>query len=173
MRDLADDIQAAWAHERPELNVESIGILTRIVRIARHLDRTREQELREIGTDSATLDVLATLRRSGKPYRLTAGELQRTGLVTSGAISQRLQKLERAGFIRRSADTHDARRVQVQLTEAGIRESDRIVKELMQREARLLEAISPADRQRLETLLRRWLLQLEPRDATVRYRTRV
>jgi len=173
MRDLADDIQAAWARERPELNVESIGILTRIVRIARHLDRTREQELREIGTDSATLDVLATLRRSGKPYRLTAGELQRTGLVTSGAISQRLQKLERAGFIRRSADTHDARRVQVQLTEAGIRESDRIVKELMQREARLLEAISPADRQRLETLLRRWLLQLEPRDATVRYRTRV
>jgi DNA-binding MarR family transcriptional regulator len=173
MRDLADDIQAAWARERPELNVESIGILTRIVRIARHLDRTREQELREIGTDSATLDVLATLRRSGKPYRLTAGELQRTGLVTSGAISQRLQKLERAGFIRRSADTHDARRVQVQLTEAGIRESDRIVEELMQREARLLEAISPADRQRLETLLRRWLLQLEPRDATVRYRTRV
>jgi DNA-binding MarR family transcriptional regulator len=84
-----------------------------------------------------------------------------------------LQKLERAGFIRRRADTDDARRVQVELTEAGIRESDRIVEELMQREARLLEAISPADRQRLETLLRRWLLQLEPRDATVRYRTRV
>jgi DNA-binding MarR family transcriptional regulator len=163
-RDLADEIQAAWRRERPELDVESIGILTRIVRIARHLERAREEELQEIGTDASTLDVLATLRRSGKPYRMTAGELQRAALVTSGAISQRLRKLERAGYIRRRPDVRDARRVQVELTPAGVAESDRIVQELMCREERLLDPVPRGERRRLESVLRRWLLQLEPQD---------
>jgi DNA-binding MarR family transcriptional regulator len=168
-RDLADDIQAAWRRERPDLDVQSIGILTRIVRIARHLQRTREEELRAIGTDSVTLDVLATLRRAGPPYRLTAGDLQRSALVTAGAISQRLQKLEVAGLLRRRPDPRDGRQVRVQLTEAGIRESNRIVEELMRRETQLLVGVSPKDRKPLEALLRRWLLRLEPNDASIRY----
>jgi DNA-binding MarR family transcriptional regulator len=167
VRDIADRIQEAWQRERPDLDVSSIGVLTRVVRIARHLDRARARELREIGTDAATLDVLATLRRAGGPYTLTAGELQRTALVTSGAVSQRLDKLERAGFVRRISDVRDGRLVQVELTKKGLREVDRIVEELMLREAQLLEPLTSREQEQLEKLLRRWLLSFEPDEDAV------
>jgi DNA-binding MarR family transcriptional regulator len=159
---MADRIQQAWQRERPDLDVSSIGVLTRVVRIARHLDRARARELREIRTDATTLDVLATLRRAGEPYTLTAGQLQRTALVTSGAVSQRLDKLERAGFVRRGSDSRDGRLVQVELTKKGLREVDRIVEELMRREAQLLEPLTAREEDLLQDLLRRWLLWFEP-----------
>lgn len=165
MSDMADRIQAAWQRERPDIDTSSIGVITRIVRLARHLERARNEELRDIGTDAATLDVLATLRRAGSPYQLTPGELQRAALVTSGAITQRLDKLERAGLVRRGPHPSDGRVVVVQLTTAGHREVDRVVEELMRREGGLLEPLSDADRAKLENLLRRWLLRFERAEA--------
>jgi DNA-binding MarR family transcriptional regulator len=161
MSDMADRIQAAWQRERPDIDTSSIGVITRIVRLARHLERARSEELRDIGTDSATLDVLATLRRAGSPYQLTPGELQRAALVTSGAITQRLDKLEPAGLVRREPHPSDGRVVVVQLTADGLREVDRVVQELMRRESGLLAPLTDADRANLETLLRRWLLRFE------------
>jgi DNA-binding MarR family transcriptional regulator len=161
MSDMADRIQAAWQRERPDIDTSSIGVITRIVRLARHLERARTEELRDIGTDAVTLDVLATLRRAGSPYQLTPGELQRAALVTSGAITQRLDKLERAGLVRRRPHPSDGRVVEVQLTSAGLRKVDRVVEELMRREGTLLEPLTAADRAKLENLLRRWLLRFE------------
>jgi len=161
-QDSADRIQAAWRRELPRLDVDWIGAHTRVVRIARHLQRARSETLRELGIDADALDVLATLRRAGAPYRLTAGELQRSALVTSGAISQRLDKLERAGFVTRRPDMDDRRLVQVELTNRGRREIDRTVEQLLTRESTLLAPFSKREREQLERLLRQWLLHLEP-----------
>src|SRR5271165_2557286 len=114
--DRVDRIEAAWRRERPDINVSSVGIVTRIWRIGRHLERHRKQRLDLLGTDRVTLNVLATLRRSGPPYQRTAGELMQSALITSGGVSQRLEKLERAGLITRQVDTGDRRRVEVRLT---------------------------------------------------------
>lgn len=161
-RDIADRMQAAWRRERPDLDVTWIGIHTRLVRIARHLQRARVEGLRALGTDATTVDVLATLRRAGAPYRASAGELQQAALVTSGAISQRLDKLERAGLVTRRPGTNDRRLVQVELTDKGLREIDRIVEQLVARESELLTPLGQKERKQLETLLRRWLLHFEP-----------
>jgi DNA-binding MarR family transcriptional regulator len=158
---MADRIQAAWQRERPDIDTSSIGVITRVVRLARYLERARSEELRDIGTDAVTLDVLATLRRAGDPYQLTPGDLQRAALVTSGAITQRLDKLERAGLVRRTSDPSDGRVVIVHLTTAGLREVDRVVKELMRREGKLLDFMTEGDRAKLESLLRHWLLRFE------------
>lgn len=165
MSDMADRIQDAWQRERPDIDTSSIGVITRVVRLARHLERARSQELRDIGTDAVTLDVLATLRRAGSPYRLTAGQLQRAALVTSGAITQRLDKLERARLVRRSSDPSDGRIVVVELTTSGRREVDRVVEELMRREGKLLDFMAKDDRTTLERLLRQWVLRFEHADA--------
>jgi len=159
--DTVDEIQAAWKRERPDLNASSIGIITRLWRLAHHLDVARAQTLAALGTDASTLDALATLRRSGPPYRLTAGELQRRSLVTAGAISQRLDKLEEAGLVRRQRDRDDRRIVHISLTPRGRRLADRVFAAIMEQEQRMLGSLAGAERDRLETLLKRWLTAFE------------
>ena len=132
--DRVDRIEAAWRRERPDIDVSSVGIVTRIWRIGRHLERNRKQRLELHGTDRVTLDVLATLRRSGPPYQRSAGELMHSALITSGGVSQRLEKLERAGLIARQVDTGDRRRVEVRLTPAGVELVDSVVADLMEHE---------------------------------------
>jgi DNA-binding MarR family transcriptional regulator len=155
--DSVDAIRRAWARERPDVDSSSIGIVTRIWRLARALDRARAGTLEALGTDAATLDALATLRRAGPPYRLTAGELQRRSLVTSGAITQRLDRLEGTGLVRREPDDDDGRVVQVVLTPRGRRLVDRVFVALMEQEQGLLAPLSSAERTRLTATLRTWL----------------
>jgi DNA-binding MarR family transcriptional regulator len=162
-RDGVDAIEEAWRRERPDVDGSSIGIITRIWRLARFLDRARGDALAGLGTDSSTLDALATLRRAGRPYRLTAGEMQRLSLVTAGAITQRLDRLERAGLVRREGDERDGRVVHVVLTAHGRRLVDRIFVELMRQEQALLAPLTQQDRQTLVVLLRRWLSWFEGR----------
>lgn len=159
--DTADQIREAWERERPDLDFSSIGILTRLVRISRHLDRARSVELAEIGSDASMLDLLATLRRAGAPYRLTPSELERASLVSAGAISQRLERAERQGFVRRTRDERDRRVIHVELTREGRAEIDRVVAELMHRESELLQPLTKEERSLLEQLLRRWLERFE------------
>ena len=123
--DGVDQVARDWRRERPDIDVSSIGIVTRIWRIARHLENQRREQLAGLGTDRGTMDVLAMLRRSGPPFRRSAGELTRSALITSGGVSQRLEKLERAGLITRHVDTSDRRRVDVELTASGISSSTR------------------------------------------------
>jgi DNA-binding MarR family transcriptional regulator len=103
------------------------------------------------------------MSRPGKPYRLTAGELQRRSLVTAGAITQRLDKLQAAGLIRRERDPVDRRIVHVTLTPRGHRLVDRVFAAIMEQEQRLLEPFTGEERTLLATLLRRWLVTLEGR----------
>jgi DNA-binding MarR family transcriptional regulator len=154
-------IQASWRRERPDIDVTSIGVLTRTMSIGRHLRQIRERELRELGTDTPTLDVLAELRRAGAPYRLRTSELEEATSVTAGAVSQRLARLEARGLVRRERDTLDKRIVHVRLTNKGAVLIDAVVAGLMQRESLLLAPFSERERQTLERLLTRWLLWFE------------
>jgi DNA-binding MarR family transcriptional regulator len=156
----ADDvaaIEAAWRRELPGVPVDSIGVLTRIRRAAKLLGDDRRRTLARLGLDASTLDLLSTLRRSGPPYRLVAGEIARRSLITAGAVSQRVARAARAGLVRRDRSGPDGRSVVVALTPAGHDLIEASVGELLQHEQTLVSALTPADRARLaadlETLL--------------------
>jgi DNA-binding MarR family transcriptional regulator len=163
--DGVDRVEREWRRERPDIDVSSFGVVTRIWRIGRHLEQQRKQQLTLLGTDRGTMDVLAMLRRSGPPYRRTAGELTRSALITSGGVSQRLDKLERAGYITRHVDVSDRRRVDVELTQDGVELVDAVLADLMDHDSRVLaDALSPSEQHALSDLLRKLLLSLEPLD---------
>lgn len=163
--DAIDRVLSDWQRERPDIDVSSMGITSRIWRVGRHLEQRRKAQLAEFGSDRGTIDVLGMLRRSGPPYRRSAGELTRSALITSGGVSQRLDKLERAGLVTRHVDTADRRRVDVELTPAGVELVDSVLADLMDREAKALsEALTVPEQERLLQLLRKLLLALEPVD---------
>ncbi|KXF53752.1 MULTISPECIES: MarR family winged helix-turn-helix transcriptional regulator [Rhodococcus] len=159
--DGVDRIEQAWVRERPDIDVSSVGIVSRIWRIARYLERERSQRLVELGTDPATLDLLAMLRRSGKPYRMTAGQLTEAALITPAGISNRLDKLERSGLLKRSFHPQDRRRVDVQLTKKGVQLIDEVASDILGREAQLLAFVSEDDGTELRRLLKLLLAHFE------------
>jgi DNA-binding MarR family transcriptional regulator len=160
-RDRVDGVIDAWRRERPDIDVSSIAVLTRALLIGRHLQKARDSALRELGTDTPTLEVLATLRRAGAPYRLRTSEIEAATSVTAGAVSQRLDRLEARGYVRRMRDDVDKRVIHVSLTKKGRNLIDRVVAGLMAREDRLLTPFDGRDRTALEQLLTRWLRWLE------------
>ena len=160
--DAIDRIEAAWRRERPDVDVSSVGIISRIWRIGRHLEHARKERLAGHGTDRVTLDVLAMLRRSGPPYQMTAGELTHHSLISSGGVSQRLEKLERAGLVTRKIHSDDRRRIDVQLTAAGVELIDSILADLMAHEAALLDGLDPSEQEDLRRILKRLLARFEP-----------
>jgi len=160
--DAIDRIEAAWRRERPDVDVSSVGIVSRIWRISRHLEQARKERLAEHGTDRVTLDVLAMLRRSGPPFRMTAGELTHHSLISSGGVSQRLEKLERAGLVTRYIHSDDRRRIDVELTAAGVELIDSILADLMAHEAALLDGLDPYEQEDLRRILKRLLARFEP-----------
>lgn len=161
--DRVDRVIAEWNRERPDIDVRSMGVITRIWRVGRHLERHRAEVLTDWDADRGTVDILGMLRRSGEPYRLTAGELTKHSLITSGGVSQRLDKLEKAGLVSRHVDTADRRRVEVQLTDAGVELIDSVFRASMVAENELLdEALTAKEREQLRTLLRKFLLFFEP-----------
>jgi DNA-binding MarR family transcriptional regulator len=160
--DAIDRIEAAWRRERPDVDVSSVGIISRIWRVGRHLEQARKERLAEHGTDRVTLDVLAMLRRSGSPFRMTAGELTHHSLISSGGVSQRLEKLERAGLVSRHIHSEDRRRIDVELTPAGVKLIDSILADLMAHEAALLDDLTPGDKKELGRILKRLLARFEP-----------
>jgi DNA-binding MarR family transcriptional regulator len=145
--------------------VSSVGIISRIWRVSRHLERERKERLAQLGTDRVTLDVLAMLRRAGPPYRRTAGDLTRASLITSGGVSQRLDRLERAGLVTRHIHSEDRRRIDVQLTPAGIELVDSVLADLMEHESALLDGLSEADKENLRRTLKRLLGRFERLDS--------
>ncbi|GAB3689400.1 MarR family winged helix-turn-helix transcriptional regulator [Saccharopolyspora tripterygii] len=151
--DGVDRIQAAWRRERPGMPVESIGVITRIWRIAKLLEDQRRRSDSRAGVDAATRDLLSTLRRSGPPYRLAAGEIARQSLVSAGAISQRVARAEQRGLVVRSRG-QDGRTVQVQLTDAGHALVQDHVEDLLRYEETLLSSLSDEQREQLTGLLR-------------------
>jgi DNA-binding MarR family transcriptional regulator len=154
--DRVDAVQAAWRRELPAVDVGSIGVVGRLVELVHQIERVRGSALAEQGSDRATFDLLATIRRAGPPYRMTVGDLQRASLVTTGAISQRVERAESAGLVRRAPVPGDGRKVTVELTPAGFEASATLLRTVIAAEASLLSPLSESQRAWLTEVLRAW-----------------
>ena len=160
-QDHVDRVQAQWRAERPEIDTSPMGVIARLHRIADALRGELLTLYREHGLGEGEFDILATLRRSGAPFELTPSELAQQTMVTTGAVSKRLDRLETAGFVTRREILEDARCRVVALTPQGRDTIDRAYEAHMRNEARLLDHFSAAEREQLRGLLRSWALKLE------------
>ena len=162
LRDEVDDLVAAWRAQRPDLDVEPMQVLSRISRLARHLDIARRGAFAEHGLESWEFDVLSALRRQGPPFQLTPGALLRATLVTSGTMTNRIDRLAAADLVRREPDPRDKRGVLVTLTDQGRARVDAALAGLLRRERALLAGLDTGERQHLADLMR---ILLAPFDA--------
>lgn len=144
-----DRILEQWADERPDLDHSPVGVVGRLSAASRLVDVELRRNFARHELDGASYDVLATLRRSGPPYRLTPGELQRSAMVTSGAITQRLDRLEQRDLVRRTAADGDGRSIHVTLTAAGRDLVDQVLPGHLATEERLLAGLDARQRQDL------------------------
>ncbi|WP_347355072.1 MarR family transcriptional regulator [Intrasporangium sp.] len=161
-RDDVDEIIAAWRRERPDLDAAPLEVLSRVSRLARRLELARGSAFSEQGLEGWAFDVLSALRRAGDPYELSPGRLVQQTLVTSGTMTNRVDRLERHGLVERRPDPDDRRGVHVRLTPAGREVVDRAMAGLIAQERSMLADLSAAEQQTLAGLLRRLLLPLEP-----------
>ena len=159
--DEVDVLVDAWKRERPDLDVAPLEVLSRVSRLARHLDLARREAFAAHDLEPWEFDVLAALRREGAPYSLSPGRLLQVTLVTSGTMTNRIDRLEAKGLVARVPDPHDGRGVQVVLTETGLARVDDALTDLLDHERSILSALSPADRDRLADLLRRLTLPFD------------
>ena len=159
--DEVDVLVDAWRRERPDLDVSPLEVLSRVTRLARHLDRARRVAFAEHDLEASEFDVLTALRRSGAPYELSPGQLVAQLLVTSGTMTNRIDRLEDKGLVRRAPDPADGRGVLVQLTDAGRTRVDKALNALLERERELLGELAPQQRDELANLLRRVLSPLD------------
>ncbi len=154
MRDEVDELIDAWAIERSDLDLAPVAVFSRISRLARHLDLARRAAFTAHGIESWEFDVLAALRRAGSPYELSPGRLLRETLVTSGTMTNRVDRLAARGFVERYPDPDDRRGVIVRLTAEGKAAVDGAFEALLGAEADLLAGLPDRDRTRLAALLR-------------------
>ena len=152
--DEVDRLIEAWQRERPDLDVSPMGVLSRVSRLARHLDLARREAFSDSKLESWEFDVLSSLRRSGEPYQLSPGRLLRETLVTSGTMTNRIDRLAKRGLVERLPDPADRRGVQVRLTPDGRKRVDAALEELLRRERELLSALPAKDSRQLAALLR-------------------
>jgi DNA-binding MarR family transcriptional regulator len=162
LRDEVDDLVAAWQAERPDLDTSPLQVLSRISRLARHLDRARRAAFAAAGLEPWEFDVLSALRRQGSPYQLSPGALLHATLVTSGTMTNRIDRLAEAGLVRRQPDPQDKRGVLVTLTAQGCRQVDEALADLLTSEETLLAGLDARQRRQLADLLR---VLLAPFDA--------
>ncbi|GGS90703.1 MarR family transcriptional regulator [Planobispora rosea] len=165
-QDEVDRLVAAWRQERRDLDVEPLQVLSRVSRLARHLDRARRASFAEHGLESWEFDVLTALRRAGRPYELSPGALLRATLVTSGTMTNRIDRLAAAGLVRRRPDPEDRRGVLVSLTEDGLKRVDDAFADLLRREHELLAGLGQREQQTLAGLLRTLLIPFDATDTT-------
>lgn len=154
MKDEVDRLVAAWRRERPDLDVEPLEVLSRVGRLSRHLDRARRIAFAELGLEPWEFDVLTALRRAGSPYQLSPGQLLTQTLVTSGTMTNRIDRLAKKGLVERLPDPTDRRGVLVRLTPAGQDHADRALAGLLEQERAILAELSLAQRRELAGLLR-------------------
>lgn len=165
-QDEVDRITAAWARVRPDLDVAPLEVLSRVSRLAHHLDRARASTFEAHDLESWEFDVLAALRRASSDGGLTPSALLPQTLVTSGTMTNRLDRLEARGLVRRTGDATDRRRVVVLLTDAGCALVDSALAALLAREESFLLELPQPQRDQLADLLRVLLRPFETGTAT-------
>ncbi|MFF5492278.1 MarR family winged helix-turn-helix transcriptional regulator [Streptomyces aquilus] len=156
-KDPVDAIVDQWAAVRPDLDTKAMEVFGRIFRLSRAMGDRMERAYAPHGLARGEFDVLATLRRSGEPYTLSPRQLSGTLMLTTGGMTGRLDKLERAGLIRRSPDPHDRRGLQVTLTEQGLTTVDEAVGAGLAAEAAALSTLNAEQADQLAGLLRELL----------------
>lgn len=171
MADLAESldrvarIQREWARERPDVDVRPQGVIGRLHRLGAYLTEELCVVYRKYGLGEGDFDVLAALRRAGAPFERAPGELAEHTMVTTGAMTKRVDRLERAGLVSRRASESDGRGRVVALTPQGREVIDRAFSEHMANERRLLAALTEDEAAQLESLLVKWMAATEgPRD---------
>lgn len=160
--DEVDRIVDAWRRERPDLDPLPLHVLSRVSRLARHLERARREAFSGHELEGWEFDVLSALRRAGEPYELSPGALVQLTLSTSGTMTNRIDRLERRGLVARRPDPSDRRSVKVRLTTSGGSAVDAAMAALLQQESRLLADLDDGERGALADLLRRVLRPLDP-----------
>lgn len=165
-RDEVDQLVAAWQRERPELDVAPMAVLSRVTRLAHHLDRERSAAFAAHGLELWEFDVLAALRRAGAQARLSPGQLIKETLVTSGTMTNRLDRLAARGLLLREDHPHDRRVVLVRLTDEGRQAVDAALTDLLDAERRILAGLAPEQYGHLADALRQLLLPYDDRTAT-------
>jgi DNA-binding MarR family transcriptional regulator len=168
MQDRIDERRAQWKRELPTVETVGMAILGRARWISLKVRPPIEAVFTAAGLDSGEFDVLATLMRSGPPYRLRPTELYRSLMISSRGLTDRLDRLEKQGLIRRAEPESDARSVPVELTTQGRRRVEEAFRKDMKVEADLLAALSSAEKKTLEQLLRKLVLALDQPDSTSR-----
>lgn len=160
-QDHVDFIQAQWAQQKPELDTSPMGVIGRISRISRHLDNLLQRNYSRFDLNGGEFDVLATLRRSGPPYQLIPTQLFNSLMLSSGAMTNRLDRLEEAGLIKRSPNPDDRRGILVTLTGEGLALMDKAYPAHIANEEQILAVLTTAERETLTQLLRKLLLSFE------------
>ncbi|EJL86378.1 MarR family winged helix-turn-helix transcriptional regulator [Pantoea sp. GM01] len=161
MADHVDFVMEQWTSAMPELDASSMAVFGRMLRIMQHLAKTRAAALAPFGFRDGEFDVLATLRRAGAPYRLSPTQLYKSLLVTSGAMTNRLNRLEDVGLIMRVADPDDKRSTLVALTDAGLAKIEQALQVHTQTQNHLLSTLDDAQQQQLQSLLSQLLVASE------------
>ena len=159
--DEVDRIVDAWARERPDIDFTPLQVLSRVGRLARHLDRSRRTAFAASDLEPWEFDVLAALRRAGAPYQLSPKSLLQQTLVSSGTMTNRIDRLVERRLVERRTDPHDGRGVLVVMTGRGTEAVDDAISELLAGEAELLEGLSKGDQERLAGLLRKLSLDFD------------
>ncbi|MDZ4717996.1 MAG: MarR family transcriptional regulator [Roseiflexaceae bacterium] len=159
--DSVDIILQQWRRERPDLDPEPMGIIGRLSRVAQHVGQQIERELQTFGLGRGEFDVLATLRRAGAPYQLTPTALFRSLMLSSGAMTNRIDRLEQAGWVRRCPDPTDRRGTLIQLTSEGVDRVNRAVEAHLENERRLLATLSAEEKVQIRDVLRHMLASFE------------
>jgi len=164
MKDPVDTLLEQWHQERPEVDVSGLGVAVRVEMIAKLLRRSAEKSLAGVGLKTWQYDVLSALRRQGPPFELPATELARASLLTSGAMTTRIDHLESGGLVERRPDPRDRRGVRVRLTSTGRKLIDAALHARLNAAEASIKGLSAAERRSIEKGLRKLLVSLRPRE---------
>jgi DNA-binding MarR family transcriptional regulator len=159
--DRIDKITKQWQRERPDLDISPMGLIGRLGNITLHLSREMEKIFSQFGLNTSSFDVLATLRRAGDPYTLSPGEMLSTLMVTSGTMTNRIDQLEKAGWVIRKVNPEDGRGFLVSLTPEGLELINQVIEAHVENQKRLVSGLSQQEQQALNQLLKVFLNTLE------------
>jgi DNA-binding MarR family transcriptional regulator len=160
--DGVDVILQQWQRERPDLDTSPIGVIGRVSRLSREIERRLEPVYAACGLEPGWYDVLATLRRAGPPYRLRPTDFAASLMLTSSGTTKRLDRLEAAGHIAREPDPTDRRGVLIRLTAKGRGLIDQAAVKHLANERRILSGLTPAEQRQLADLLRKLRITIPP-----------